>query len=93
MRGKCKREAGGAVKGVVPSQPAPAKQIMANVESEAKARKRGGKVEGMEAKKRLDKPARKSGGRVGSDKTPMTSAKKTGQAGAHKTTNGGDLSY
>lgn len=60
-----------------------------NVAKEARERKRGGrvehmkehkadggKVEGMEAKKRCDRPARKSGGRVGSDQNPYSSAAK-----------------
>ena len=32
------------------------------------------RVEGKMAKMRLDRPGRKSGGRVGSDKSPLTSA-------------------
>ena len=48
-----------------------------NVFKEAKARKKGGKVCGPEgglAKARMDKPRRASGGKVGSDKNPMSSA-------------------
>lgn len=45
---------------------------------EAKARKSGGKVdcgpEGAMAKKRMDRPGRASGGRVGADKAPLSSA-------------------
>ncbi len=37
-------------------------------------RKDGGAAEGMMAKKRYDRPGRKAGGGVGSDKRPLTSA-------------------
>lgn len=57
-----------------------------NVVKEAEERKRGGGVrkkhkhggaiEGEKAKHRLDRPGRKSGGRVGCDKAPMTGAHK-----------------
>lgn len=40
-----------------------------NVFAEAKARKKGGKVEG-----KMAKPRRASGGRVGADKSPLSSA-------------------
>ena len=51
----------------------------------ARERKRGGScmkkggmaVDGKEAKKRMDRPARKSGGKVGSEKSPFTEAKRT----------------
>lgn len=47
-----------------------------NVEKEAEEMKRGGKVmpkmEGMKGKKRMDKRAR--GGRIGSDRSPYSSA-------------------
>lgn len=49
-----------------------------NVFKEAKARKKGGKVcagpSGDMAKARADKPRRASGGKVGSDKRPFSSA-------------------
>ncbi len=48
-----------------------------NVFKEAKARKKGGKVcgpDGAMAKHRMDKPRRASGGKVGSDKRPFSSA-------------------
>lgn len=49
-----------------------------NVFAEAKARKRGGKAcaapEGGVAKARMDKPRRASGGGVGSNKHPFSSA-------------------
>ena len=51
-----------------------------NVFKEAKARKKGGKVcapEGGMAKMRKDRPRRASGGKVGSDKNPFSSAHKT----------------
>jgi hypothetical protein len=69
-----------------------------NVEKEANERKRGGrvkhekkamqerKVEGEKAKHRLDRPKRASGGRVGSDKSPFTSAQHETEARGHKAT-------
>lgn len=55
-----------------------------NVVREADERKRGGRVkkemgkpEGKMAKMRLDRPGRKSGGRVGADKSPLSSAART----------------
>lgn len=51
-----------------------------NVVTEAKAKKRGGRamknvdMAGMKAKGRADRPARKSGGRVGCEKSPFSSA-------------------
>lgn len=63
----------------------------ANVMDEAKERKSGGKamktvaMEGAMTKhRRLDRPGRKRGGGVGADKTPLTTAATTTQAGAHK---------
>lgn len=64
-----------------------------NVLKEARARKNGGKVNPVPARKdggkviglmtggavrpRLDRPGRKSGGGVGADKSPLSSAAKT----------------
>ena len=63
----------------------------ANVMDEAKARKNGGKamkhlaMEGAMTKhRRLDRPGRKRGGGVGADMTPLTTAARVTQAGAHK---------
>ena len=58
-----------------------------NVVKEAMEKKRGGRVkkeiekpEGHKAKMRMDKkPRRASGGRVGSDKSPFSSAARPGQ--------------
>jgi hypothetical protein len=51
-----------------------------NVFKEAKARKKGGKVvgcaDGEMAKHRMDRPKRASGGRVGADKNPFSSARR-----------------
>ena|ERR1700677_1635387 len=56
-------------------------------------KKRGGKVEGKEMKHRADRPrpGRKSGGRVGSDKSPLSSAHNTesGPGPTPKTEEGG----
>lgn len=54
---------------------------------EAEAKKRGGKVkkmmkaEGGKPKHRMDRPGRKTGGRVGADKAPLSSAHGTTGAG------------
>lgn len=50
-----------------------------NVVKEAKARKHGGRAKddmahGHGAKHRLDRPARKSGGKVGAEKSPFSAA-------------------
>lgn len=56
-----------------------------DVFKEAESRKKGGKVlgkmGGMKAKHRMDKPGRKRGGRVGADKAPLSSAHGTTGAG------------
>ena len=56
-----------------------------NVFAEAKARKKGGKVcgpaGGKMAKMRMDRPKRASGGRVGADKMPLSSAHRTTSPG------------
>lgn len=53
--------------------------------AEAKARKKGGKVcgspDGKMAKMRMDRPRRASGGGVGADKNPLSSAHRTTGAG------------
>jgi hypothetical protein len=75
-------EGEGDVKGYTPKD--------VNVEKEAKERKKGGKcmperkhggkvkeehrVEGKLAKMHMGRPGRKAGGRVGSDKSPLSSA-------------------
>jgi len=45
-----------------------------NVVREAKERKRGGKVHGEPMKDRMDRPGRKVGGRVGSERSPLSGA-------------------
>ena len=49
-------------------------------------------VEGKKAKERLDRPRRASGGRVGSDKAPFTSARYETEARDHKADSGGTMS-
>ena len=66
----------GDIKGGGDSNP-PVKTINATgskVFKEAMERKRGGKVHGDMMKKRLDRPGRKRGGRVGADSAPLSSA-------------------
>lgn len=50
-----------------------------NVVKEAKARKKGGacKAMGGKAAKRLDRPARKAGGKVGANERPLSTAAHT----------------
>ncbi|WP_155773393.1 hypothetical protein [Rhizobium leguminosarum] len=74
--------------GVVPKDASPKKVYAgadSNVVKEAEERKDGGrvkkkemgKVDGKMSKMRLDRPGRKSGGRVGADTSPLSSAAKT----------------
>lgn len=55
-----------------------------NVFKEAKQRKKGGKVcgspDGAMAKKRMDRPRRASGGKVGADQHPFSSAHRVSKA-------------
>lgn len=82
MKGRKSRAAGGMVEKDRDETP---KETYAgagsNVIKEAEERKKGGrvkkemgKVEGKMAKMRLDRPGRKMGGRVGADKSPLSSA-------------------
>lgn len=57
-----------------------------NVFSEAKARKKGGKVcapDGKMAKMKMNRPRRASGGGVGSNKNPLSSAHGSTRAEKH----------
>lgn len=73
MKGK-KYKSGGALPMKVSGNP--------DVFKEAESRKKGGKVkpkgamkaDGHKAKHRMDRPGRRSGGRVGADKAPLSSA-------------------
>lgn len=70
-----------------------------NVEKEAEEKKHGGRVkrkhggrtkeehrvEGKMAKMHLGRPGRKAGGRVGSDKSPLTSAHNVSKVEGHST--------
>ena len=69
-----------------------------NVEKEAKQKKHGGRakrkhgghvkhvghVDGMHAKKRADRPARKRGGKVGADMNPLSSAHSATHPATHR---------
>jgi hypothetical protein len=76
-----KRAAGGNIEpqGKMASDESP-KDVYAgadsNVVKEAKARKKGGmcKAEGGKAAKRLDRPKRKAGGKVGANERPLSTA-------------------
>lgn len=48
-----------------------------NVLAAAKKRKKGGKVMGEKSMSRCDRAPRKSGGKVGSESSPLTAANKT----------------
>lgn len=75
--------------GVMPPDPAP-REVYAgegsNVVKAALKRKRGGAVkdcapEGKMSKMRLDRPGRKSGGRIGADSAPLSSAARLSKPG------------
>jgi hypothetical protein len=89
MKGRSKRaEGGGVQKGVKANDAAPTEVYAgagSNVVKEAKERKHGGKVDGAKAKMRSDRSARKSGGRVGSNMNPLSSAASGTPAQGHKT--------
>lgn len=79
-------------------EPRPYNAQGSEVEKEAEEKAKGGKVkkkaehhvEGHEKRKRLDRPMRKTGGRVGSDKMPLTSAAKIRNAGEHDAQDSGN---
>jgi len=89
MKGRSKRADGGGVqKGVKANNAAPTEVYAgagSNVVKEAKERKHGGKVDGAKAKMRSDRSARKSGGRVGSNMNPLSSAASGTPAQGHST--------
>lgn len=71
-----------AKKGVVVGDKTPSMTYAggdSNVVKEAKARKKGGscKAMGGKAAKRLDRPARKTGGKVGANERPLSTAAHT----------------
>jgi hypothetical protein len=74
MKGK-KRASGGKLPLIAAGNP--------NVIKEAQEKKKGGKVKdvghmaGGKSRHRLDRPGRKSGGRVGADKSPLSTANRT----------------
>lgn len=86
MKGHKKRANGGKAPMKVAGNP--------NVFKEATERKNGGKVNratggkviglmtGGAVRPRLDRPGRKTGGRVGADKSPLSSANKVTSAGS-----------
>jgi hypothetical protein len=79
MKGRSKRASGGVNE---MAQDAAKKNMrytyQSNVNDEAEERKRGGKtvgkVKGDKAKANMGRPARKSGGRAGSNMNPLSSA-------------------
>ena len=79
--GKVKRAKGGGVHhhGMVEHK------HKGKVEHVHKSRKHGGKIEGEKAKERMDRPRRASGGRTGSDKSPLSSAHHASPVVDHRT--------
>jgi hypothetical protein len=81
MKGRSKRASGGVNQ---MAQDAGKKNLrytyQSNVQDEAEERKRGGKtmgkMEGKKSKANMGRPARKSGGRAGSNMSPLSSAAK-----------------
>ncbi len=80
-------------------EPKPYNAQGSNVEKEAEEKARGGRakkkkgesmVEGKEKKMRLDRPGRKTGGRVGADKAPLTTAANIRPASEHKAEDSGN---
>lgn len=49
-------------------------KVIAEAEEKKKGGKAVGKMQGPMSRHRLDKPGRKTGGRVGADKSPLSSA-------------------
>lgn len=80
----CRRAKGGSVEGQNRSgwtaKDSSPKEVYAGKDSdvvkEARKRKDGGKVDGDHSMKRLDRKPRKSGGRVGSENSPLSGAAK-----------------
>lgn len=64
---------------------------------EAEEKKRGGKamgkMMGAKSRMRLDKPGRKTGGRVGADTSPLSSANRTSSPDARPKTEEGGMSH
>jgi hypothetical protein len=88
-RGHKKREGGGRLDMKVSGNPDVFKEAEGKEPyDKGDERKRGGKVkkhdmhpEGKMARHRHDRPARRSGGRVGADKNPLSSAHHSGKTG------------
>lgn len=100
MRHEMEKRMGHAAGGDVSGEkdPKPYNAQGSNVEKEAEEKARGGRakkkagsmVEGKEKKMRLDRPGRKTGGRIGADKAPLTTAAKIRPASEHKAEDSGD---
>mgnify|MGYP000885684004 CR=1 FL=1 len=83
MKGGTKMTGGKSVSDPVPTLASGNKDVA----SEAKqARKDGGEVMGKKSMMRLDRPGRKSGGRVGADKSPLSAAASTSMRSDAKAT-------
>lgn len=100
MRHEMEKRKGHAAGGDVDSEkdPKPYNAQGSNVEKEADEKARGGRakrksggmIDGKEKKMRLDRPGRKTGGRVGADKAPLTTAANIRPASEHKAEDSGN---
>ncbi len=76
------------------AEPKPYNAQGSEVEKEADEKAHGGKVKKVDggahkpAHKRMDRPGRKRGGRAGADMSPLSTASKVTNAGAHKADTG-----
>lgn len=86
MAARHKKASGGIATKVVKDSPA------YDVEQEAEEKKKGGKamgkMHGGKSRLRLDKPGRKTGGRVGANFSPLSSANRTSSPDTAPKSNG-----
>lgn len=75
MAARHKRKSGGGI-AVAAGNPF----VLKEAEEKKKGGKVMGKVHGAASRPRLDRPGRKSGGRVGADKSPLSSAHRASSA-------------
>ena len=67
-------------------------EVFKEAEEKKKGGKAMGKMQGAMSRHRLDRPGRKTGGRVGADRSPLSSANKTGSAPAEPKEQTGGMS-
>lgn len=81
MARSCKKSGGVVMKDESPKEVYAGKG--SKVAAEADKRRDGGKVEGKKAKHQMDRPGRKTGGRIGADTSPLTGAARVSNAKGH----------